>query len=57
MDKRLEYAERAREKQRQKYFSEENIQKRIEKAIQYKNNAHQKRQKGLKKCSSRRPMI
>ena len=53
MDKKLEYLERAKEKQRQKYFSPENIQKRKEKAIQYQNNTRQKRQKGLKKFSDK----
>ena len=53
MDKRLEYLERAKEKQRQKYFSPENVQKRREKAVQYQRNARQKRQGGLKKFSDK----
>lgn len=52
MDKNLKYLERAKEKQRQKYFSEENIQKRKEKAILYQKNAFQKKQ-GLKKFSDK----
>ena len=52
-DKKREYLERAKERQKQKYFSSENIQKRKEKAIQYQNNARQKRQRGLKKFSEK----
>lgn len=52
MDKKREYLERAKEKQRQKYFSQENIQKRKDKALQYQKNARQKRQ-GLKKFSDK----
>ena len=52
MDKRLEYLKRAKEKQKQEYFSSENIQKRKEKQILYQKNAFQKRQ-GLKKFSNK----
>lgn len=52
MDKKIEYRERAREKQIQKYFSPENVQKRKEKAIQYQRNARQKKQ-GLRKFSEK----
>ena len=52
MDKKLKYLERAREKQRQKYFSPENTQKRKEKATLYQKKAFEKRQ-GLKKFSDK----
>lgn len=52
INKNFEYLKKIKERQRQKYFSPESIQKRKEKAIEYQKNAFQ-RKKGLKKFSNK----
>jgi len=52
VDKKIEYLQRIKERQREKYFSEESINKRREKAIQYQKNLKEKKYK-LKKFSDK----
>lgn len=52
-NKKIEYLKKIREKQREKYFSEENVIKRREKAIEYKKKLIQKEYRGLRKFSNK----
>ena len=51
-NKKLEYFKKIKDKQREEYFSPENVKKRKEKAIQYQKNSNKKRQ-NLKKFSDK----
>lgn len=56
-DKKLEYLKKAQERQRIKFLSPENIEKRKKKALQYRQNAIEKQRKKQRQISQKRTFL